>query len=96
MQLNSTIVLPHKSPRKFHQGDSRFGYSSVIKCSCNTLLSICYSKFRSPIAWKFHDFDFILTEGDSNFKQLGFQETTFVDQFPRMISVEGQECKHKF
>jgi len=45
-----------------------------------TLVSIRYSKIRS----------FILTEGDSNFKQLGFQETAFVDQFPRRFPLKGR------
>jgi len=32
-----------------------------------------------------------------HFKQLGFQRTPFIDQFPsRMISVEGQECNTNF
>jgi len=59
-------------------------------------VSICYSKFRSPISWKFHDLDFILSEGDSNFKRLGLRETPFIDQFPNMIMVEEQECNTEF
>jgi len=55
-----------------------------------------YLLFQVLQSWKFHDLDFILTEGDSNFKQLGFQETPFVDQFPRIISVEGKECNTNF
>jgi len=90
--MNSNIIVPHKVVQgSFHQGDAKFGYSSGIQCSCNTLVSICYSKFRSPIFWKFHDLDIFLSEGDSNFKRLGFRETPFVDQFPK-----GQECNIEF
>ena len=80
----------------FHQGDSRFGYSAGIQCSCNTLVSICYSKFRYPTLWKSQDLDYILTEGDSNFKRLRFTESPFLDQFPKKVFVDDQECGIEF
>ena len=56
----------------FHQGNSKFGETAGMQCSCSSILSICYSKFRKISLWKYHDLDFILNEADKNFKQLGF------------------------
>ena len=66
------------------------------QCSCNTLVSLCYSKFRTINLWKTHDLDYILNEGDSNFKRLGFTEYPFIDQFPKNVFIEGQECNINF
>ena len=46
---------------------------------------------------KYHsDLDYILIEGDSNFKRLGFTESLFVDQFPTTIKLEGYNCSIEF
>jgi len=49
-----------------------------------------FSKFRVLTSWKTDDLDYILNEGDSNFKRLGFTETPFVEQFPKIVFIEGQ------
>jgi len=93
----NTSPHPHKIVQgTFHQGNSRFGYSAGIQCFCNTLVSLCYTKFRTITTWKTHDLDYILNEGDFNFKRLGFTESPFVDQFPKIIKIEGQECNVNF
>jgi len=98
-QINShkMSVTPYRVVQgTFNQGDSRFGYSAGIQCSCNTIVSLCFSKFRVLTSWKTHDLDYILIEGDSNFKRLGFTETPFVEQFPKIVFIEGQECNIRF
>ena len=76
----------------FHQADLRFGYTAGIQCSCSTIISICYSKFRKLCLWKFHDLDYILNQGDANFKQLGFTKSPYVDEFPRQLMLENYLC----
>lgn len=89
--------LPHNVVQgNFHQGDSKFGYTAGIQCSCNTLVSICFSKFREIKYWKALDLDFILEEGDKNFKQLGLTQYPYVDQFPKVVFIEEYDCKVKF
>lgn len=76
----------------FHQGHPRFGNTAGIQFSCNTLVAVFYSKCRNIAIWKPHDLDYILTEGDLNFKQLGFTEYPYVDQFAKAIYIEDQKC----
>ena len=61
----------------FHQGNRKFQNTAGIQCSCNALVALCYSKCRKLSLWKTHDLDFILIQGDLNFKKLGFQESLF-------------------
>ena len=89
--------LPHKVVQgSFHQGDLKYGYTAGIQCSCNTLVSICFSKFKEIEYWKFYDLDFILDEGDKNFKQLGLTEYPYVDQFPKVVFIEEHDCNIEF
>ena len=76
----------------FHQADLRFGYTAGIQCSCNSIISICYAKFRKISLWKYHDLDYILEQGDANFKQLGFKEMPYTDEFPRELNLENNLC----
>ena len=80
----------------FHQGNQRFGDTAGIQCSCNALVALAYSKFRKLALWKTHDLDFILSEGDSNFKKLGFRESVFVDEFPNILQLENHNVSFNF
>ncbi|MEM7275756.1 MAG: hypothetical protein AAF547_21960, partial [Actinomycetota bacterium] len=85
-------IQPNKSVQgSFHQGDiARFGATAGIQCSCNALVSIIYSRYKPVNVWEAFDLDVILTEGDKNFKKLGFTESPYVDQFPKIISLDEE------
>ena len=41
----------------YHQGDSRFGSTAEMQCSCITLFALCRLKIRKVSIWKSHDID---------------------------------------
>ena len=83
---NNFVVL--KSVQgSFHQGSSKFGPTAGIQCSINSLLAICWSKFRRISIWKTFDLDFILNEGDKNFKKLNVHNILAVDELPNHVSI---------
>ena len=92
IELNPGPATPSKCVKgSFNQADvTRFGTTAGIQCSCNALVSIIYSRCKLINFWKTFDLDLILTEGDKNFKTLGFTESPYVDQFPKNVIVEGQ------
>ena len=80
----------------FSQADPRFGYSAGMQCSCNAAFAICFSKFKSVNCWNTTDIDYVLNEGDKNFKRHGYAEMPFIDQFPKNILLEQQELKLEY
>ena len=52
------------------QGDIRYGMLRGIRCSCMSLMSVCWKLFKTLSIWDSFDLDFILQKGDLLFKFL--------------------------
>ena len=70
-----------------HQGDSRYGASESIQCSCMSLMAVCWNMFKSVARWDGYDLDRILQSGDQLFKSLNMFRVLGVDDFPARISI---------
>ena len=55
-----------------HQGDIRYGMSRGIQCSHMSLMSVCWTFFKSENIWDSFDLDCILQKGDLLFKSLNW------------------------
>ena len=54
----------------FHQSDKQFGSSSGKQCKCNGLMSMIYSKTKSPNTWNRDDLDGILLRGNCLYESI--------------------------
>jgi len=80
----------------FHQGSDKFLETAGIQCSSNCFYAICYAHFRKLSLWKSHDLDYILEQGDRNFKKLGIRESPFIDQFSKVVEIGNSTCTLEF
>eukprot|EP00111_Clytia_hemisphaerica_P022200 TCONS_00065248-protein len=72
----------------FHQGNSKFGETAGIQCSSNCFFAICYAQLRKLSLWKTRDLDYVLNQGDLNFKNLGItRQSPLIEEFQRVIAV---------
>ena len=62
----------------YHQGDSRFGATAGVQCACNLLFALCWSVIRNVCQWHTFHLDYVLCEGDSNYKQLNDEQPNAV------------------
>eukprot|EP00111_Clytia_hemisphaerica_P012253 TCONS_00035977-protein len=77
----------------FHQGNGKFGETAGIQCSSNCFFAICYAKFRRLSLWKSHDLDYVLDQGDFNFKKLGIKgQSPYIEQFSKTIDIGESTC----
>ena len=70
-----------------HQGDSRYGASAGIQCSCMSLMAVCWNMFKSVARWDRYDLDRILQSGDQLFKSLNMFRVLGVDDLPARVSI---------
>ena len=64
----------HCTSATFHQGDSKFGETKGIQCSCITLHGIVYSVFKNIATWSPYDLEYVMEEGDLLFKSTGSKD----------------------
>ena len=105
LKVNYTLLLsgdvelnPGPSVQgSFHQGNHKFGETAGIQCSSNCFFAICYAQFRKLSLWKTHDLDYILDQGDLNFKKLGISgQSPFIEEFSKTIDIGGSTCALTF
>ncbi len=105
LKVNYTLLLsgdvelnPGPSVQgSFHQGNSKFGETAGIQCSSNCFFAICYAQFRKLSLWKAHDLDYVLDQGDLNFKKLGISgQSPFIEEFSKTIDIGGSTCALTF
>ena len=82
----------------FHQGNlEKFGETAGIQCSSNCFFAICYAQFRKLSLWKTHDLDYVLHQGDLNFKKLGITgQSPYIDEFAKAIEIGNSTCTLNF
>uniref|UniRef100_A0A7M5V1Y9 Uncharacterized protein n=1 Tax=Clytia hemisphaerica TaxID=252671 RepID=A0A7M5V1Y9_9CNID len=100
LKVNNTLLLsgdvelnPGPSVQgSFHQGNRKFGETAGIQCSSNCFFAICYAQFRKLSLWKTHDLDYVLDQGDLNFKKLGIVgNSPYIEEFSRSIDIGGSD-----
>eukprot|EP00111_Clytia_hemisphaerica_P017724 TCONS_00052432-protein len=82
----------------FHQGNlERFGETAGIQCSSNCFFAICYAQLRKLSLWKTHDLDYVLHQGDLNFKKLGITgQSPYIEEFSKTIEIGNSTCTLDF
>eukprot|EP00111_Clytia_hemisphaerica_P017204 TCONS_00050917-protein len=105
LKVNYTLLLsgdvelnPGPSVQgSFHQGHRRFGKTAGIQCSSNCFFAICYAQFRKLSLWKTHDLDYVLDQGDLNFKKLGITgQSPYIEEFSKVIEIGNSTCALNF
>ena len=56
----------------YHQSDLGYGMLRDINCSCMSLMSVCWTLFKSKRIWNSPDLDYILQKRDLLFKYLDY------------------------
>ena len=69
----------------YHQGDSRFGATAGVQCACNSLFALCWSVIRNVCQCNTFNLDYVLSEGDSNYKQLNTLSLLAADELPNVV-----------
>ena len=49
-----------------YQGDSRFGATAGVQCTCNSLFELYWSVICNVYQWQTFDLDHVLCKGDGN------------------------------
>ena len=79
----------------FHQG--KFGETAGIQCSSNCFFAICYAQLRKLSLWKTHDLDYVLNQGDLNFKNLGItRQSPLIEEFQKVVAIGNSICSLDF
>ena len=50
----------------YDQGDSRFGATAGVQCTCNSLFELYWSVICNVYQWQTFDLDHVLCKGDGN------------------------------
>ena len=79
-----------------HQGDSRYGTSRDIHCSCMSLISVRWTLFRCPDQCDKLDLNSILGKWDQFFKSLGKFRCHGMEDLPQEFLVEVFEVNVQF
>ena len=79
-----------------HQGDIRYGMSSGIQCSCMSLMSVCWTLFKSVSIWDSFDLDCILQKGDFLFKSLNKYQYLGMEDLPQEFFIENLSINVEF
>ena len=98
IELNPGPQEEIKSIRgSFHQGNSKFGETAGIQCSSNCFFAICYAQLRKLSLWKTHDLDYVLNQGDFNFKNLGItRQSPLIEEFQKEVTIGNSICSLDF
>ena len=70
--------------------------SRGIQCSRISLMSICWTLFKSPSIWDSFDLDCILQKGDLLFKSLNNYRYLAIEDLPQGFLVENSSINVEF
>jgi len=70
----------------FHQGNPKFVESAGKQCTCCSLVSIAFTKCKSPARWNRNDLDFIVDNGDLVYKSLNTERYLMVTDLPQTLT----------
>ena len=80
-----------------HQGDSRYGISSGMQCSCMSLMSICWTMFKKLVArWDMFELDSILENGDKLFKDIQLFRYLGIDDLPHHFVLKQSQINVQY
>ena len=79
-----------------HQSDIRYGMSKGKQCSCMSLMSVCWTSFKSASIWDSFDLDCILQKGDLLFKSLNNYRYLGMGVLPQEFFIENSGINVKF
>ena len=78
-----------------HHGDSRYGASAGIQCSCMSLMAVCWNVFKPVARWD-DDLDRILETRAQLFKSLNMFRILGIDDLPARVSFYVREMNIVF
>ena len=70
--------------------------SRVIQCPCMSLMSVCWTLFKSVSKWVFFDLDCILQKGDLLFKSLNNYRHLGMEDLPQDFFIENVSINIEF
>ena len=79
-----------------HQGDISYGMSRGIKCSCMSLMSVCWKLFKSASLWDSFDIDSILQKEYLLFKSLDNYRYLGMEDLPQEFFIENSAINVEF
>ena len=79
-----------------HQGDIRYGMLRGIQCSCMSLMSVCWTLFKSVSIWDSFDLDCILQKGFFLFKSLNKYRYLSMKDLPQEFFIENSSINVQF
>ena len=79
-----------------HQGDIKFGMLKGIRCLCMSLMSVCWTLFKSASTWNSFDLDCILRKGDLLFKSLNNNRSLGMEHLPQELVIENSSINVEF
>ena len=79
-----------------HHGDFRYGMSRGVQCSCISLMSVCWTLFKSTGILDFLEFDCILQKGDLLFKSLNNYICIRMEDLPQKFWIEDLSINVEF
>ena len=72
-----------------HQGNIRYVMSTGIQYSCMSLMSACWTLFKSVSIWDSFNLDFILQKGDLLFKSVNNYRYLGMEDSPEEFFIEN-------
>ena len=72
-----------------NRGNIRYGMSGGIQCSCLSLMSVCWTLFKSVSIWDSFDLHCILQKGDFLFKSLNNYKYLGKEDLPHEFFIEN-------
>ena len=79
-----------------YQGDFRYGMSRGVQCSCISLMSVCWTLFKSTGILDFLEFDCILQKVDLLFKSLNNYICIRMEDLPQKFWIEDLSINVEF
>ena len=79
-----------------HHGDFRYGMSRGVQCSCISLMSVCWTLFKSTGILDFLEFDCILQKVDLLFKSLNNYICIRMEDLPQKFWIEDLSINVEF
>ena len=79
-----------------HQGDIKYGMLRGIQCSCMSLMSVCWTLFKSESISDSFDLDYILQKEDLLFKSLNKYRYLGIENLPHEFYTENLSVNVEF
>ena len=84
---NFDILIINVAQATHHEGDT--GMSRDIQCSCMSIMSVCWTLFKSKSIWDSFDLSCILQKGDLLFKSLNNCRYLGMEGLPQVFFIES-------